>query len=70
MRARAGMLDRAVLGGELADDRAEQRGLAGAVAADQPDARAVRDAHRGVVEQQAPGDADRDIVENEHAAFL
>ena len=63
-------LDRAVLERQFVRDRAEQRGLADAVAADQPDARAGRDAHRRAVEQQAPGDADRDIIENEHAAFL
>ena len=56
--------------GELAGDGAEQRGLADAVAADEPDARAVRDARGGAVEQQAAGNADREVVENEHARVL
>jgi hypothetical protein len=38
-------VDRAVLQRKLMRDRAEQRGLADAVAADQPDARTGRDAH-------------------------
>ena len=39
--------DAAVFGGEFAGDDVKQRGLAGAVAADQPDAGAVRNARRG-----------------------
>ena len=70
MRARAGMSIAPCSSAELAGDGAEQRGLADAVAADQPDARAVRNARRGAIEQQAAGDADRDVVEHEHAAFL
>ncbi len=46
--------DGAVLQPDLARDGAEQRGLADAVAADQPDARAVQDARRGAIEKQAP----------------
>ena len=70
MRARAGMPIAPCSSADLAGDRAEQRGLAGAVAADEADARAGRNARRGVVEQEAAGDADRDIVEHEHARVL
>ena len=44
-------LDAAVLGREVAGDHVEQRGLAGAVAADQADAGAGRDAGRGAFQQ-------------------
>ena len=43
MRARAGMSIAPCSSADLARDRAEQRGLADAVAADQPDPRAVRE---------------------------
>ena len=58
--------DLAVLGGDLARDRAEQGRLAGAIAPDQPDARAGRDVRGGLVDQQAAGDADRQFVDDEH----
>ena len=81
LRARRGLLrqpadalaramgDPAVLGGELAGDDVKQRGLAGAVAADQPDPRAIGNARRGVVDQQASGDADGKVFNDEHAVF-
>ena len=70
MRARGGNCDAAALGRDLAGDHAEQRGLAGAVAADQPDARAGGNARRGVVDQEPPGDAHREVVDHQHARFL
>ena len=51
--------DIAVLGRDLTHDGAEQRGLAGAVAADEPDARAVRNARGGVFQQKLAGHAQR-----------
>ena len=59
-----------LLGRDLAGDRAEQRGLAGAVAADQPDARAGRHARRGVVEQEAAADPVGEVVEGKHGTSL
>ena len=61
-------LDVALLGGDIAGDDAEQSGLAGAVAADQADARARRNARGGAFQQRASGNADREIVDDEHAA--
>ena len=63
-------LDVAVLGGDVAGDDVEQRALAAAVAADEPDAGAVRNADRGVLDQQPAGDADGKIVDDEHARSL
>ena len=48
----------------------EQRGLAGAVSADQPDARAIGNHRRGAVEEEAPGDAHGEIVDRQHAALF
>ena len=62
--------DRPALGRELAADRPEQRRLAGAVAADQPDARAGHDLHRAVVDQKPAGEADRDVRDGKHARFV
>ena len=70
MRPRGGSCTVAVLGRDFAGDGAEQRGLAGAVAPDQPDARAGRNMRRGAVEQQAAGDADRKIVDDEHGRAI
>ena len=50
--------DRPALDRELAADRPEQRRLAGAVAADQTDARTGYDLRRALVDQQAPREAD------------
>ena len=52
--ASAADLDIAVLGRDLAGDHLEQRGLAGAVAPDQPDAGAGRDAGRGISSSARP----------------
>ena len=68
MRQRGGQLDVALLGREFAGDDAEQRRLAGAVAADQADARAGRNARGGAFQQHAAGNADGEIVDDEHAA--
>ena len=67
MRARAGQRDRAVLRRDIAGDRAKQRRLAGAVAADQADARAVRHAGGSAFEQAQAGNAHGEIVDHEHA---
>ena len=68
MRARR-QLDGAVLGGDVAGDGVEQRGLAAAVAADEADPRAGRNARRGVFEQEASGDAEREVVDDQHGAL-
>jgi hypothetical protein len=58
--------DIAGLGVELAADHVEQRRLAGAVAADKPDARAVRNLHGGVIDQEPARDADGEVFDGEH----
>ena len=58
--------DRAGLGLKVAGDGAEQRRLAGAVAADEPGLRARRQGQRGMVEEQASGDAERKVVDDQH----
>ena len=52
-------VDAAVIGRQLAGDQAQQRGLARAVAPDEADLVARRNAGRGLVEENAPLDADR-----------
>ena len=52
-------MDAAVVGLQLARDQAQQRGLARAVAADEADLVPRRNAGRGLVEDDAPLDADR-----------
>ena len=59
----------ALLGRELARDDAEERGLAGAVAADEPDPGAGRQRDRGVFEQPAAADTIGDVVDGEHASM-
>ncbi len=59
-------LDIALLGRHIAGDHVEQRGLAGAVASDQADAGAGRNAGRGIFQQCAAGNADSEIVDDEH----
>ena len=61
-------VDVALLSRNVAGNDAEQSGLAGAVAADQADPRTGRDARRGTFQQLASGNADREIVNDEHAA--
>ena len=65
-----GQADIAALGAEIAGDDLEQRGLAGAVAADEADARAVRDGGAGMVEQQAFAEAVGDVVDRQHGALV
>src|SRR5436305_13554731 len=60
----------AMLDADFACDRAEQRGLADAVTADEPNARAFGNARGRAVQQQTAGNADRNIVEHEHGAAL
>ena len=52
-----GKVDRAVVGVDLARDQAQQRGLAGAVAAHKPNLVPVRNGRRGLLEQRPPLDA-------------
>src|SRR4051812_28042885 len=61
-----GHFDMALLGVMLARDDVEQSRLAGAVAADETDARARRNAHRRILDQGPPGDSDGEVVEDEH----
>src|SRR6476660_639363 len=61
-------LDVALLGRDVAGDDAEQSGLAGAVAADQADARTRRNSRGGAFQQLASGNAEREIVDDKHAA--
>ena len=65
-----GQADRAGLGREVAGDGVEQRRLAGAVAADEAGLRAGRQGQRGMVEQQASGDAERKVVDDQHGGRL
>ena len=62
--------DRAMLGRNIACDYAEQRRLAGAVAADQSDARAGGDARGRAFQQRAAGNADSQFVDHKHGSRL
>ena len=62
--------DAAVLGRYVAGDHVEQRGLAGAVAADQADAGAGRDAGGCAFKQRAAGNAYGEVVDDKHARLL
>ena len=62
--------DAALLGAELAGDCAEQRGLAGSVAPNHADPRAGRDLRRRIVDEQAPGNAQGEIIDDKHGAGL
>jgi hypothetical protein len=57
-------------GRDVAGDHAEQRGLAGAVAPNQADAGTARDARACAFKQRAAGDADGEIVDDEHGSRL
>ena len=61
-------LNVALLGRDIAGDDVEQRGLAGAVTADQADPRAGRNAGGSSFQQYSTGNADSEIVNDEHAA--
>ncbi len=63
---RARQVDAAVVGLQLARDQAQQRGLAGAVAADESDLVPGGDAGRGLVEEDTPLDAVGEIVDVQH----
>ncbi len=63
MRQRGGEGDGAGFGRQVAADRGKQRRFADAIAADEADARAGHDLHGAVVDQEPPGDADRDVGE-------
>ena len=54
------------VGLQLAGDQAQERGLAGAVAADQGQPRAGRDVQVRALEQRAAGDPQGDVGEVEH----
>src|SRR6185437_4231582 len=59
--------DVALFGWMVTRDDVEQSRLAGSVAADETHARARRNARGGVFDQRAAGDADGEVVEDEHA---
>ena len=61
-----GHFDLTLVGVELADDDLHQRRLAGAIAADQPDAAAGRDRGGRAVEDRTPAKAHRDASDVEH----
>ena len=65
-----GQAHRARLGGDFAADQPKQRGLAGAVAPDQPHPRPGRQGRRGLVDEQAFADAVAQVVEMQHGALL
>ena len=56
----------AVIGRDLARQHPQQRGLAGAVAADDAHLMAIRDGGRGLVEKQAAFDAIGEVVNVQH----
>ena len=58
----------AMLDGDVARNGAEQARLAGAVAADEPDPRAVGNLHRRPLDQKPAGHAQRNIVDHQHEA--
>ncbi len=62
--------DRAALMLGLAGDDAEKGRLAGAIAADQPRTRAVRQADAGMVDQDPFADAIGDVAELQHARLV
>jgi len=64
--AAPGKLGPSMLGRELAGDHAKQSGLAGAVAADESHPGAAGDVRRGALDEKAPGDAHRKIIDDEH----
>jgi hypothetical protein len=59
----------AMFGGDIMGDDVEQRALAAAVAPDESDARPRRDSHRGIFDEEAAGDANRQIVDDQHGAL-
>ena len=65
-----GQLDTAALQCQLAPDQPEERGLAGAVAADEADPRARHDLRGGVIDQQASGDPDGNVGDGQHGGFF
>ncbi len=69
-RQRGGSSMSALLGRDVAGDDVEQRGLAAAVAAHQPDAGAGRDPRRRLVDQKPAGNADGKVVDVEHGRAL
>ena len=70
MRARGVVCRRPLSARDLAGDHAEQGGLAGAVAADQPDPRAVRNVRARTFDQQPAGHAYRELVDHEHRGVM
>ena len=58
--------DRAALGRKLAADKAEERGLAGAVAPDEPDMRARRQRGGRVVDQETLAEAIGEGADMQH----
>src|SRR6185437_1245800 len=62
--------DAAVLRSDVAGNDVEQRGLAGAVAADQADPGAGRYAGGSTLKQRAAGNAYGEVVDDKHARLL
>ena len=60
--------DGAVVGGDFARDQAQERGFAGAIAADKSDLVAGRDGRSGGVKDQSPFDAVCQFVDVQHGA--
>ena len=63
-----GERDVAGIGVQLAGDQLQQRGLAGAVAADQPGMVAGRQRQAGALQQQPPADAVGQVLDRQHGA--
>ncbi len=63
-------LDAAGFRREVAGDGAEQGGFAGAIAPDQADAGTARKRNRGILDQKTAGDAQREIIYDEHGRFV
>jgi hypothetical protein len=60
----------AAIENELPGNRAEQRGLADAVASDQTDVRAGRHLRTSSVQELPLADFDHEVVEHEHGGYL
>ncbi len=61
--------DLAMLGRDVVGDHVEERALAAAVSADKADAGALRDPYRCLLDEQAAGDAHREVVDDQHGAL-
>ncbi len=62
--------DRAGIGGEVAGDRAEERGLPGAVAPDKAGLRSRRERQARALKERASGNAERQVGDLQHRASV